>query len=230
MPIDWQATQETFLRCLLEQDTDQAIRIASETLARGVTPADFFVSCITPALVEIGDRFERLDIFLPEMVAAAEIVEQVNAQVVQPRIASSTEGQTVSMGKVLLATIQGDRHDIGKNMVAVMLRVSGFEVVDLGVDVSPADIVAGAQREGTDIIGMSSLLTSCLPYMKDVVDSLRRKDLREKYSVIIGGAAPTAAFAEQAGVDAQGHSAPEAVRICKAIMAAKMSERMEGPR
>lgn len=223
MDILWEEINDCLLNSLLNENKDDAIKIAEETLDNGVSPQQFFESCITPVLVEIGDRFERLDIFLPEMMAAAEIVQVVNKKVIRPRIEILGTEKIERKGKVLLATIQGDLHDIGKNMVNLMLIVNGFEVTDLGIDVAPSEIVEKAEQEGVDIIGMSSLLTSCLPYMKDVVDLLKVRGLRDKYKLIIGGAAPTIEFANKIGVDAQGHSAAEAVTICRKIMTSKKS-------
>ena len=218
MDIQWEVIKDDFLNTLLSEDKESAIKIAENALEKGVSAQRFFESCVTPVMIEIGDRFMRLDIFLPEMIAAAEIVQSVNKVVIQPQIEKLNTGNIESKGKVLLATIQGDLHDIGKNMVNLMLTVNGFEVVDLGTDVPPSEIVANAEQEDVDIIGMSSLLTSCLPYMKDVVDLLETKGLRDKYKVIIGGAAPTAEFSNKIGVNAQGHTAAEAVSICINLM------------
>jgi trimethylamine corrinoid protein len=219
MSIQWKEIQETFINSLLEEEEEEAIRIAQDVLSEGARPEQLFESCVTPSLVEIGARFERLEIFLPEMVAAAEIVQAVNEQVIQPSIESSGGEGVGSQGKVVLATVEGDLHDIGKNMVNLMLQVNGFEVIDLGVNVSAEEIVKVAEQENADIIGLSSLLTSCLPYMRDVVELLQAKRLREQFEVIIGGAAPTAEFAHSGGFDAQGHTAAEAVTICKSILA-----------
>lgn len=218
MAIQWEDVKKEFLNSLLCEDEEKAIEIAVATLANGVSAQRFFESCITPVMIEIGDKFTRLDIFLPEMVAAAEIVQSVNKKVIQPQIEKLKIKKIESKGKVLLATIQGDLHDIGKNMVNLMLTVNGFEVVDLGTDVPPSEIVSKAEMEDVDIIGMSSLLTSCLPYMKDVIDLLGTKGLRDKYKVIIGGAAPNAEFSKKIGVNAQGHTAAEAVSICINLM------------
>jgi len=219
--IQWEEIKNDFLNSLLNDDKDTAIKIAEKTLEKGVTAQRFFESCVTPVLVEIGDRFMRLDIFLPEMIAAAEIVQSVNEKVIRPQIEKTDVGKMESQGKVLLATIEGDLHDIGKNMVNLMLRVNGFEVIDLGTDVPPSEIVEKAVQEDVDIIGLSSLLTSCLPFMKDVVELLKLKGLRDKYKLIIGGAAPTLEFAQKIGVDAQGHTAAEAVTICREIIRSK---------
>lgn len=221
MDIQWEALNHDFLNSLLNDDKEGAIKIAESALGRGVNAQRFFESCVTPVLTEIGGMFSRLDIFLPEMMAAAEVVQAVNELVIKPKIESEGLGSMESQGKVLLATVEGDLHDIGKNMVNLMLRVNGFEVVDLGTDVSPVDIVEKAEQEKVDIIGLSSLLTSCLPFMKDVVDLLELKGLRRKYKLIIGGAAPTQEFAKRIGVDAQGHTAAEAVVICKEIRLSK---------
>ncbi len=221
MTLDWNALQSAFLESLLKEDGQEAKRIAQETLTSGATPVDFFEKCITPSLTEIGNRFETLDIFLPEMVSAAEIVQEINTEIIQPLIQASGDDGSHSAGKVLMATVEGDLHDIGKNMVCVMLQVSGYDVIDMGVDASPQDIVDRAEQEKVDIIGMSSLLTSCLPFMRDVVELLEFKGIRDRYAVIIGGAAPTDAYAQEIGVDAQGHTAAAAVRICTQIMQAR---------
>jgi methylmalonyl-CoA mutase cobalamin-binding domain/chain len=225
---NWESLRADFLEMLLDSEIDYALSMARAALSQGNSPSDFFEKCITPALEEIGDRFERLEIYLPEMVEAAEIVEQLNQQVIQPEIEKrkQNEGgtdQTVTKAKVLLATVQGDLHDIGKSMVSLMLTVNGFEVCDIGIDVPPTDIVNRAQQEDVDIIGLSSLLTTCLPYMKDVIEFLQGVGSREKFAVIVGGAAVTPQFAEEIGVDAYGQSAAEAVKICDKIMNSRAS-------
>jgi len=213
-----QTVQSELLGILLAGDTDSALSLAKEVLNQGTSPVTFFEECIAPSLEEIGKRFEKLDIFLPEMVLAAEIVNQMNDEVISPAIEANHSEKITKLGKVLLATVRGDMHDIGKNMVALMLRVNGFEVIDLGTDVPPIDIVLAAEKEKVDIIGLSSLLTTCLPYMKDVFDYLDEGKARSKYSVIIGGAAATGEFAKSMGADGVGKSAAEAVSICREIM------------
>lgn len=216
--FDWEASKGNLLDYLLAGDSEKAVALAKDTLAQGVTPVEFFEKCISPALMEIGNRFETLDIFLPEMVVAAEIVQQINDEVITPSVRESSGEMAGSLGKVLIATVQGDLHDIGKNMVALMLRVNGFEVYDIGINVPSEEIVAQAELKQVDIIGMSSLLTTCLPYMQDVFNYLEGKGKRDHYAVIMGGAAPTPDFATQVGADGFGHSAAEAVTLCKQIM------------
>lgn len=215
LAIDWNAIQADFLECLLGDQRLEAKVIAQKALNAGASPSDFFENCITPVLTEVGNRFETLDIFLPEMVNASEIVKEVNQEVIQPAIKALGKQNLASAGKVLMATIEGDLHDIGKNIVCAMLDVSGFEVIDMGANVSAYDLVDRSEQMHVEIIGLSSLLTSCLPYMKDVIDLLKIKGIREHYFVMIGGAAPTETFAKEIGADAQGHTAAEAVRLCK---------------
>jgi methylmalonyl-CoA mutase cobalamin-binding domain/chain len=223
---DWQALRDRFLDSLLKGDSDQALSLSRQVLSQEIKPVDFFENCIAPSLEDVGKRFERIEIFLPEMASAGEIVQKINDELIEPLIErrpadSDSINRPATHGKVLLATVRGDIHDIGKNMVGLMLRVSGFEVLDIGTNVPPLEIVEEAEREEVDIIGLSSLLTTCLPYMKDVMSYLEAKGIRERFKVIIGGASPTFEFAEQIGADALGKSAPEAVAICKEMMKIK---------
>jgi methylmalonyl-CoA mutase cobalamin-binding domain/chain len=215
---NWETLQVDFIEVMLAGDEEKAVTMAKTSLDGGATPVEFFENCIAPSLQEVGKRFETLDIFLPEMVTAADTVEVVNQQVINPAVAEAQDGTNMSLGKVLLATVQGDLHDIGKNMVGLMLKVNGFEVIDLGTNVSPADIVSRAEQEEVDIIGMSALLTTCLPYMKDVGDHLEGKGIREKYAVIIGGAAATPDITEDMGANAYGSSAADGVKKCKMLL------------
>ncbi len=215
---DWKTLQPKFIDFLLAGDEAAAIALARESLEGGATPVEFFENCIAPSLQDVGKRFETLDIFLPEMVTAADTVDAVNTEVINPAVADSKDGADLSLGKVLLATVQGDLHDIGKNMVGLMLKVNGFEVIDMGTNVSPSDIVSRAEQEEVDIIGMSALLTTCLPYMKDVGDHLVGKGIREKYEVIIGGAATTPEIMEDMGASAYGSSAADGVKKCKMLL------------
>jgi 5-methyltetrahydrofolate--homocysteine methyltransferase len=217
--IEWKSVEDSFLEALLDGEEDQSIEIAANALKAGATPVEFFEQAIAPSLAKIGTMFEELEIFLPEMVTAADIVNRVNDEVINPAVEAGAGEAAKAVGKVVLATVQGDLHDIGKNMVALLLRVNGFDVVDMGINVPPSDIVARAEQESADIIGLSTLLTTCLPYSKDVYDYLEGKGTRDQYAVIIGGAAVTESFADEVGADGIGHSGADAVRICKELMA-----------
>jgi len=221
--VNWDVTKKEFLQSLINGDTDLALNLSQQVINQEILPVTFFEECINPVLDEIGSLFENLEIYLPEMTQAGKIVKEVNQQVLEPeiqRLIKSGSKQTLinSLGKVLLATVKGDIHDIGKNMVGLMLRVNGFDVIDLGTDVPPLEIIECAEQEQVDIIGLSSLLTTCLPYMKDVTSLLESKGTRDKFKVVIGGASPTESFANEMGADGFGKSAPAAVKICKGFM------------
>ena len=214
----WADTREEFLELLLARKKDEAALMVTDAMGSGTSPLEFFQHCVNPVLEEVGKRFETLEIFLPEMVVAAEIVQHISDTIVTPYVLEHAGSGVEKHGKVLLASVKGDLHDIGKNMVGLMLRVNGFDVVDVGINVPPMEIISQAEQAGVDIIGMSSLLTNCLPYMQDVVTLLEDKGLRGKYKVIIGGAAPDREFSDEAGADGYGHSAAEAVTLCKNLM------------
>lgn len=217
METNWKARQDELLSFLLNNDGKEAIMQAQEILRKGVSSIEYFQQCVTPVLVKVGNRFERLEIFLPELVEAGEIVQRISEEVIKPSL-ESTDETMPSVGKVLLATVQGDLHDIGKTIVGMLLGVNGFEVLDMGISVSPMDIVDRAETWGTDIVGMSALLTTTLPYMKDTLNYLSSMGLRDKYFVIIGGAATTSEWAEEIGADGHGANAVEAVDLCCRLM------------
>jgi len=215
--------QNDFLQALLASNQVEAFQITRRVLSDNVSMIEFFDRCITPSLEEIGARFENLDIFLPEMVEAASIVENINREIIQPEIQktvhdSDPANRLLPLGRVLLATVQGDLHDIGKNIVATMLKVNRFEVIDAGTNVTAQNIIAKARREEAKIIGLSALLTTTLPYMKDVVDLLVGLGLRDKFAVIVGGAAVTPEFAKEIGADGYGRTAADAIQVCKTVL------------
>jgi methylmalonyl-CoA mutase cobalamin-binding domain/chain len=218
---EWSELQSFFLDCLLGGDSEDAVSLARKTLEEGHKPFEFFEMCIGPSMKIIGQRFEILEIFLPEMVIAADIVQQVNDQVLNPAIEEDKSNQVISAGKVLLATVQGDLHDIGKNMVDMMLQVNGYQVFNLGIDVPADKVIERAEAENVDIIGLSALLTTTLPYMKEVISFIEGKGVRNKYKVIVGGAAPTPEYAQTIGADGYGRNAADAVELCNQIMLQK---------
>jgi methylmalonyl-CoA mutase cobalamin-binding domain/chain len=166
----------------------------------------------------IGDQFGRLEIFLPELMDAAETAKAVSEQVVQPSLAVSNVGFSTSRGKVVLCSVKGDLHDIGKNMVKLMLQVNGFDVIDMGIDVPPRDVINKARDEGADIIGLSSLMTTSMPYMKETVELRDGFGMKGKIKVIVGGAPITPEYSQQIGADAFGRDAIEGVQRCLELM------------
>jgi trimethylamine corrinoid protein len=214
------------LKAAIDDADEQAgILLAQTALAEGITPVELFQEVIQPVLQEIGDAFARLDVFLPDLMRAGLVVKAMQQEVLEPAIRQSG-GESGSAGTVVIGTAQGDIHDIGKNMVALMLQVNGFKVVDLGTNVSPQAFIDAARRERADIIAMSSLLTPTLPYIKDLVKRLESLDERKRYVVIAGGAPITRAWAQAAGLDGFGEDAVEAVAVCQDLMKQRKESRI----
>jgi methylmalonyl-CoA mutase cobalamin-binding domain/chain len=218
MMSDLSAKSAEFSQMLLDADVSAAAEWANQQIESGVSPLDFFNLLFTPAMTSIGDMFGRLDIFLPELMDAAETAKAVSEQVVQPRLAVSNVGFNTSRGKIVLCSVKGDLHDIGKNMVKLMLQVNGFEVIDLGIDVLPRDAINKARDESADIIGLSSLMTTSMPYMKETIELRDGFGLKDKFKVIVGGAPITPEYSQQIGADAFGRDAVEGVQRCLELM------------
>jgi 5-methyltetrahydrofolate--homocysteine methyltransferase len=178
-------------------------------------PADAILNqSLIAAMDEVGQRFENGDFFVPEMLIAARAM-QAGLKLLKPRL---VEANVKSAGKVAIGTVKGDLHDIGKNLVAMMLEGTGFEVRDLGVDVPPEVFVKAAQ-DGAQVIGMSALLTTTMNKMEDTIEALRAAGLREKVKVLIGGAPVTQDFANRIGADAFAPDASSAARIARQLVA-----------
>jgi len=178
-------------------------------------PADAILNqSLIAAMDEVGRRFENGDFFVPEMLIAARAM-QTGLKLLKPRLA---EANVKSAGKVAIGTVKGDLHDIGKNLVAMMLEGTGFEVRDLGVDITPEAFVKAAQ-DGAQVIGMSALLTTTMNKMEDTIEALRAAGLREKVKVLIGGAPVTQDFANRIGADAFAPDASSAARIARQLVA-----------
>ena len=169
----------------------------TEALEAGEEPLPLVNEILNPALREVGDRFDAGEMYLPELILAAEAM-QAAVKVLQPELEARKQ-QIESPGRVLMATVRGDIHDIGKNIVCALLRANGFEVLDLGKDVPAATIVAKAEECQVDVIGLSVLLSTTAPYARDTIQLLDEKGIRDKYKVFIGGGATTPEYAERIG-------------------------------
>ncbi len=210
---------DQFTGLLLEADSAAIVGWAQALLDQGLPALEFFNGVFTPAMTEVGARFGRLEIFLPELIDAAEKAREVSEQVVKPRLAGGLSPKGLSRGRVVLASVQGDLHDIGKNMVALMLQVNGFEVIDMGVDVPPRKVLEKAQETGAEIVGLSSLMTTSMPYMKEAVELCDGLGLKGRFAVIVGGAPITPEYSRQIGADAFGQDAVDGVQKCLELMA-----------
>ena len=206
--------QNEFKKLLLEADVEQVVEWAKTELGEDIDPLFFFADIFTPSMTSIGDMFGRLEIFLPELMDAAEKAREVSEKVIQPALTASNSGMTTTRGKVVLCSVKGDLHDIGKNMVGLMLQVNGFQVIDLGIDVLPKDAIQKAKEENADIIGLSSLMTTSMPYMKECIALRDGFGLKDRIKVIVGGAPITPEYSQQIGADAFGRNAIEGVNRC----------------
>jgi len=216
--------QEQLKQAIADLDYDGGVALGRAALAEGLSAVEVFQHIIQPVLKDIGDAFARLEVFLPELMRAGAVVKAMQEQALEPAVRSQG-GQTGTTGTVVIGTCNGDIHDIGKNMVALMLQVNGFKVVDLGTNVSPQAFLEAARREQADLIAMSALLTPSLPYIKDLVSRLEALGERRRFLVIAGGAPVTRPWAEAAGLDGFGEDAVEAVTVCQALMQRRQEAR-----
>ncbi len=176
-------------------------------------PEAILMQGLIPAMAEVGERFERQELYVPEMLIAARAMK-AGLNLIKPMLA---ESGVEPVGKIVLGTVKGDLHDIGKNLVAMMLEGAGFEVVDLGIDVTPERFVEAA-REDVQIVGMSALLTTTMGNMKGVIEAITGAGLREKVKIIIGGAPVTPAYADEIGADGCAPDASSATTLAKTLI------------
>jgi len=206
---------EQVKQAVIEGDDAAAALGAQAALDEGSDPAAV-LDALSEAIRDIGDRFQRGEAFLPEMMLAADAMK-AGVAVVQPALASADAGQTTK-GRVVIGTIQHDIHDIGKNIVATFLEMSGYEVHDLGRDVSPKLFVEKAAEVGADMVAVSVLLTSTMAAVPDVIEELHGAGLRERCRFIVGGAAVTQTWADEIGADGTAEDAASAAILCKELL------------
>ena len=194
---------------------DDAVRAGTEAaLAADLAPDDILRNGLLAGMAVVGEEFGRREIFLPDVLLAARAM-QAGMEVLKPHLAR--DGAPPA-GRVVLGTVQGDLHDIGKNLVGILLRGAGWEVIDLGTDVPAARFLEAVESSGARVIGLSALLTTTMPRMGEVVSLLRERGLSGRVKVIVGGAPVTQAFADEIGADGWGFDADSAVRRVKALV------------
>ncbi|HIQ03928.1 MAG TPA: hypothetical protein EYH40_05890 [Desulfurococcales archaeon] len=208
---------------IVDGDSDAAREAVEKLLNLGVDAYSIVKECMIPAMKLVGDKFAKLEIFLPEVMMAAEAFEKC-MKLIEPKILAEKKSELV-VGKVVIGTIQGDIHDLGKNIVALMLRAAGFEVYDLGRDVPVAEFVKKAKEVDADIIAISALLSTSLPYVKDVIKLLKELNLRDKYILMVGGGAVTREWAKEVGADGYGENADEAVKVALELIEKKRKKK-----
>ena len=185
--------------------------LVEQALAEGVDAKVILNEGLLDGMMIIGGKFKRNEVFVPEVLVAARAMNAGMA-ILEPKL---IEIGNEPIGKAVIGTVKGDLHDIGKNLVVMMYKGAGFEVIDLGVDVEPATFIAKAEEVGADVIGMSALLTTTMQNMKETIDLLNEKGLRDKYIVMIGGAPINDSFAEEIGADFYTADAASAAEVAK---------------
>lgn len=189
-------------------------QLTKEAIKQKIPPKDILDDGLIAGMNVIGQKFKRHEIFIPEVLLAAKAM-YAGMDELKPLLIKT--GVT-EIGRIVIGTVQGDLHDIGKNLVCIMLRGAGFEVIDLGNDVPPEKFVDSARKENADFIGMSALLTTTMSAMKRVIELLKEKGLSDKIKVIIGGAPTSEEYAREIGADAYAYDAASAVECIKALL------------
>jgi corrinoid protein of di/trimethylamine methyltransferase len=207
---------EKLAKAVMEGDEEAAKRAAQEAINNGIDPIYAIKNGLSRGMEVIGKRFSNFEVFLPEVMLAADAMK-AGIEVLKPYI-SADKLEERSRGKVVIGTVFGDIHDIGKNLVATMLEVAGYEVHDLGNDIPPKRFVDKVREVKADIVAMSCLLTPSMYYQKDVIELLRDAGLRDKVWVMVGGAPITPEWTREIGADGWGRHADDAVVVANLLM------------
>lgn len=203
-------------KAVLNYDEEAAKKAAEEAVKTKIDPMEAIRS-LSGAISEVGQSFHRQEIFLPHVVMAADAMQAAVAIIRQSM--SNEDVKKSILGTIVLGTVEGDLHDIGKNIVMMMLIAGGFEVIDLGRDVKVDDFVRRANEVNADLIAISCLMTTTMPYQREVIEELKRVNQRDKFKVVIGGGPVTQGWAETIGADGYGVDAYEAVDVVKNLLA-----------
>jgi len=203
---------EDILNYVIEGEDEDIGELIQEALDQEVSANDILKQGLIAAMDIVGGKMESGEMYIPEVLLSAETM-RVGLELIKPML---SEDDISSSGKVVIGTVEGDLHDIGKNLVAMMLEVSGFEVIDLGVDQSPEAFLEACEKEKPDIVGLSALLTTTMDAMKDICEAVKEKHNHVK--VVVGGAPITEEFANQIGADGYSDDAGSAVGLCKQLV------------
>ncbi len=211
--------QEIFSKlrqCIVEGAVGQARGLAGDVLAANIDPLEAIERGFTPGLQHVGEQFAKGAVYLPDMIMASEAMKAAVA-VLEPEL-QKRGSQRAIVGKVVLGTAKGDIHEIGKNLVGIMLAANSFQVIDLGTNVTPEGFAAKAREVSADIVGISALLTTTMKGQRSLVEYFDREKLRPRVKVIVGGAPVTRKWAEEIGADGYAKDASAAVALAKSLM------------
>lgn len=208
--------RQALAQAVIDGQAEAACEVADQLIAAGADPLGVVEEVLSPAMDEVGRRYEEADYFIPDLVMAGEAMKAAMS-VLGPALVAHGQARS-SPGVVVVGTVEGDIHEIGKSLVATMLEAAGFIVHDLGVDVPTADFVSQARELDADVVGLSALLTTTMLNQRSVIEALVEAGLRERVKVVIGGAPASPQWAERIGADAYAENAREAVAVTRRLM------------
>ena len=200
-------------------DTEAAVAAAKEAVALKMNPVKAIEEGLAKGLREIGDKFENGELYLPHLIMGADALEAA-VKVLEGGMGGGSL-DSMSKGSVVIGTVEGDIHDLGFRIVASMLRANGFKVYDIGFNKKSVEFIEKAKEANADIIAVSSLMTTTMPFMKDLMEALQAAGLRDRFLVVVGGGPVTEGWSKEIGADGYGRDAAEAVRAATALMAKK---------
>jgi len=213
---DAERIYEAMRKSIETYDSDAAVAAAEEAVAAGLDLLEAVEKGFANPIRELGEAFDRMEVFLPELTLGADAMKAGVA--VLEKALNEQGGKIETKATVVVGTVEGDIHDIGKSVVATMLQANGYEVHDLGVEVPATRIIEAAESHNANVIAMSALLSTTMLYQRDVIELLTNKGIRDKYYVLVGGAPVTQAWADEIGADGFAHDAFEAVQLLDGVM------------
>jgi len=203
---------EVLATALSNLEEEKVLETVRSMLNKGIDPKDI-INALREGMDKIGKMFERGEAFIADLVIAADIFKKA-VEIIKPHLKVVERGK----GRVVIGTVEGDIHDIGKNLVALMLEISGYEVIDLGVDVSADKFAEAIEKYNPDVIGMSALMTTTMLNQKKIIEELKKRGLRNRVKIIVGGAPTTEAWAREIGADAWGSDCFDAVKKVRELL------------
>lgn len=207
---------ENLITTISERNKDMAKENTKTALDAGIDPLEAVDQGLSKGMEIVGAKFERGEFYLPELLMAVDTFN-VAMEIINPAIEAKKQ-KVSKKGTVLLATVKGDLHNIGKNIVSTVFEINGFEVVDIGIDQSTINIIEEAEKNKADIIGLSSVMTTTMPNQKELIDVLEEMKVRDKYFVLVGGGPVTQKWADEIGADGYGDTAVDAVNISRELL------------
>jgi corrinoid protein of di/trimethylamine methyltransferase len=201
---------------LRQGDPDEAESLAKRMLEKGIEPFTLVQEALVPTLTDVGQKFQNFEIYLPELMMAGEAAERVTALLEGAMLKAGKS--TISVGTVILGQVEGDIHDIGRNILGILLKSHGFKVIDLGRDVAASAFLEAAQKEKADVIGLSALMTTTLPAQRRTIHLFEEVGIRSQFKIAIGGGATNQAWADEIGADGYAPDAASAVDLFKLLL------------